>query len=338
MVADGTDQEVPDAARACASSSRSTPGRASRATAESLRATRALVALHRRRHGSATPSSSPAISPSTAREAADEVARARPDRLASVGPARPAAPLARLVGRAVRLPGARGARRRRRRLGALLLLQRVAEARLFLAAGGFDPDFVFDYEDLDFGWRLGQRGVRLLYEPDAVTRHIHPYDWDAVRRRYESRAAAERLMAAKHSWFDALVPRPDRAGRARAARRAALDAGGRSRARAAGARAARRRAARQPPLPPAPGAPHSAPRGPRRRTASGRRADAHPARGRRLRRPAAERPDALRRRADAGPGRGAGTRCRTCAPAGTTRVSRVHGSSAGPIAACACTS
>ena len=73
---------------------------------------------------------------------------------------------------------------------------------LFLAAGGFDPDFVFDYEDLDLGWRLGQCGMRLLYEREAVTEHLHPYDWAAVRRRYESRAAAEQLMAAKHDWFE----------------------------------------------------------------------------------------------------------------------------------------
>jgi GT2 family glycosyltransferase len=73
---------------------------------------------------------------------------------------------------------------------------------LFQAAGGFDTDFTFDYEDLDLGWRLGQRGIRLLYEPAALTEHVHPYDWDGVRRRYESRAAAERLMMAKHDWFE----------------------------------------------------------------------------------------------------------------------------------------
>jgi GT2 family glycosyltransferase len=71
----------------------------------------------------------------------------------------------------------------------------------FLASGGFDPDFVFDYEDLDFGWRLGQDGMRLLYEPGAVTQHLHAYDWPAVQRRYESRAGAEQLMMAKHDWF-----------------------------------------------------------------------------------------------------------------------------------------
>jgi GT2 family glycosyltransferase len=72
---------------------------------------------------------------------------------------------------------------------------------LFRAAGGFDPDFAFDYEDLDFGYRLGQRGMRLLYEPGAVVEHLHPYDWAAVERRYESRAGAEQLMMSKHDWF-----------------------------------------------------------------------------------------------------------------------------------------
>lgn len=73
--------------------------------------------------------------------------------------------------------------------------------RLFLDAGGFDEDFVFDYEDLDFGWRLHQHGVRLLYEREAVARHLHRYKWDGLERRYKSRARAERLMMSKHSWF-----------------------------------------------------------------------------------------------------------------------------------------
>lgn len=72
---------------------------------------------------------------------------------------------------------------------------------LFQEAGGFDPDFFFDYEDLDFGYRLGRCGMRLLYEPGALVEHKHPYDWPAVERRYESRAEAERLMMAKHNWF-----------------------------------------------------------------------------------------------------------------------------------------
>jgi GT2 family glycosyltransferase len=91
---------------------------------------------------------------------------------------------------------------------------------LFLAVGGFDPDFVYDYEDLDFGWRAGQLGMRLLYERGAVVQHLHPYDWATLERRYRSHAAGERLMAAKHEWFKpwfhghltaaAAEPRPSR--------------------------------------------------------------------------------------------------------------------------------
>jgi GT2 family glycosyltransferase len=71
----------------------------------------------------------------------------------------------------------------------------------FLAAGGFDPDFTYDYEDLDMGWRLGQLGLRLLYERAALVEHLHPYDWPTLERRYRSHAVGERLMAAKHDWF-----------------------------------------------------------------------------------------------------------------------------------------
>jgi GT2 family glycosyltransferase len=73
---------------------------------------------------------------------------------------------------------------------------------LFLSVGGFDESFAFDYEDLDLAWRLGGRAMRLVYEPGAVVEHRHVYDWAAVRGRYRSRAAAERLMAAKHDWFE----------------------------------------------------------------------------------------------------------------------------------------
>jgi len=71
----------------------------------------------------------------------------------------------------------------------------------YLAVGGFDPDFAYDYEDLDFGWRAGERGMRLLYEREALVEHLHPYDWATLERRYRSHAEGERLMAAKHEWF-----------------------------------------------------------------------------------------------------------------------------------------
>lgn len=72
---------------------------------------------------------------------------------------------------------------------------------LYVATGGFDPDFGFDYEDLDYGWRLGQAGMRLLYERGAVAEHLHVYDWPSLERRYASHAVGERLMAEKHAWF-----------------------------------------------------------------------------------------------------------------------------------------
>jgi GT2 family glycosyltransferase len=71
----------------------------------------------------------------------------------------------------------------------------------FLTVGGFNPEFVYDYEDLDFGWRAGERGMRLLYEREALVEHLHPYDWPTLERRYQCHAIGERLMAAKHDWF-----------------------------------------------------------------------------------------------------------------------------------------
>ena len=71
----------------------------------------------------------------------------------------------------------------------------------FLRVGGFDEAFVFDYEDLDFGWRAGQNEMRLLYARDAVVDHLHRYDLGGLQRRWASRGAAERQFAKKHSWF-----------------------------------------------------------------------------------------------------------------------------------------
>jgi GT2 family glycosyltransferase len=73
---------------------------------------------------------------------------------------------------------------------------------VFVGAGGFDPAFrTADYEDLDLGWRLHERGMRLRYEPEALVHHLHRYDWQGIERRYANRARAERLMLAKHDWF-----------------------------------------------------------------------------------------------------------------------------------------
>ena len=71
----------------------------------------------------------------------------------------------------------------------------------FLEAGGFDEEFVFDYEDLDLAWRLHQHGLQLWFEPEALVHHLHAYEIEGLLRRFESRARGERLMSSKHEWF-----------------------------------------------------------------------------------------------------------------------------------------
>ncbi len=65
---------------------------------------------------------------------------------------------------------------------------------LFDSVGGFDESFVFYYEDLDLGWRLSEVGLRLYYQPEAVARHLHSYDWESIERRFRGIALGERLM------------------------------------------------------------------------------------------------------------------------------------------------
>ncbi len=73
--------------------------------------------------------------------------------------------------------------------------------RFFLSAGGFDESFTYYYEDLDCGYRLGQKGMQLHYEPAACTAHLHRYDWKALERRFRGVAIGEHHMAALHPWF-----------------------------------------------------------------------------------------------------------------------------------------
>ncbi|MDP1794932.1 MAG: glycosyltransferase, partial [Acidimicrobiales bacterium] len=73
---------------------------------------------------------------------------------------------------------------------------------LYDAADGFDPAFVYYYEDLDFGWRLHEQHMRLLYRPTARALHLHRYDWAALQRRFDGIVLGERMMQAKHPWFE----------------------------------------------------------------------------------------------------------------------------------------
>jgi GT2 family glycosyltransferase len=71
----------------------------------------------------------------------------------------------------------------------------------FEAVGGFDESLPSGYEDLELGRRLGQDGVRLVYEPRAIARHLHRHDWESIIARFRGHAEGERLMASRFDWF-----------------------------------------------------------------------------------------------------------------------------------------
>ena len=97
-------------------------------------------------------------------------------------------------------------------LGAFLLLRREA----FDAAGGFDPAQWLYAEDVDLGWRLGQAGWRVHYEPAARVRHAS----GAAARQAFREQPYERWMAATYDWIER------RRGRARRVATAAINLGG----------------------------------------------------------------------------------------------------------------
>src|SRR5439155_7651017 len=53
--------------------------------------------------------------------------------------------------------------------GGSMLVQRD----VFLAVGGFDPDYFAFFEDVDLGWRLWLLGYRVTLTPSAITYHRH---------------------------------------------------------------------------------------------------------------------------------------------------------------------
>ena len=73
--------------------------------------------------------------------------------------------------------------------------------QFFVDVGGFDEDFEYDYEDLDFAFRAHELGLKLWYQPTAIGHHLHNYSLDSLARRYAAHAHGERMMKAKHDWF-----------------------------------------------------------------------------------------------------------------------------------------
>ncbi|MDR7482477.1 MAG: glycosyltransferase [Armatimonadota bacterium] len=54
----------------------------------------------------------------------------------------------------------------------------------FIDVGGFDETFRgYGFDDIDLAYRLRQAGVRIVYEPAAVVRHVHVLDLAGVMRR-----------------------------------------------------------------------------------------------------------------------------------------------------------
>lgn len=76
-----------------------------------------------------------------------------------------------------------------------------AKRDLLLDVGGFDEAFPFVYEDIDLGFRLADRGMRLHYDRAARTRHLHRYSWPSIEGRWQAVGSGEHLMCAKHPQF-----------------------------------------------------------------------------------------------------------------------------------------
>ncbi|OQY11895.1 MAG: hypothetical protein B6I31_04100 [Desulfobacteraceae bacterium 4572_19] len=69
----------------------------------------------------------------------------------------------------------------------------------------FDEDFdIYGWEDIEFGFRLGNKGIKLFYNPDAMAYHFHPVDLISFCRRQENVGRASNIFIKKHpelSWF-----------------------------------------------------------------------------------------------------------------------------------------
>lgn len=68
----------------------------------------------------------------------------------------------------------------------------------FLESCGFDEDFPFVYEDIDLGIRLARRGLKLLYDPEARTWHLHRYTWASLLARFAIVGSGEYIFGTKH--------------------------------------------------------------------------------------------------------------------------------------------
>ena len=65
----------------------------------------------------------------------------------------------------------------------------------FAAVGGFDERFPYPaYEDVELGWRLGQRGFRLVFDPEALAFHARAVDLETFCARTSFVAESAALL------------------------------------------------------------------------------------------------------------------------------------------------
>ena len=81
--------------------------------------------------------------------------------------------------------------------GACLLVRRSA----FVKLGGFDAKYFMYFEDVDLGYRLGNEGLKNIYEPAATVVHLgaHSTDADSARMIEAHHQSARRFLSRKYA-------------------------------------------------------------------------------------------------------------------------------------------
>ena len=66
---------------------------------------------------------------------------------------------------------------------------------ILLEVGGFDPSW-YHAEDTEVSYRIGQKGLRIRYVPEAIVYHVPEEDWrNYLRKRYRDAKAFTRMLA-----------------------------------------------------------------------------------------------------------------------------------------------
>lgn len=81
--------------------------------------------------------------------------------------------------------------------GACVMLRRET----FTDMGGFDSDYFMYFEDVDLGYRLGKRGLRNVYDPEAVITHIGGATTKSTKRSMLTahHDSAKKFLSTKYS-------------------------------------------------------------------------------------------------------------------------------------------